>query len=166
MGLNFIDTYFRTGLYPARLPSGMGMEAAGVIEAVGEGVTAFKPGDRAGLHRIARRLCHGAADQGGGTAAGAGQRGQPDRRRRAAEGHHGRNAGRTLRARGRAAGRLVPAAAGGVGLLLVQWLKARGVRVIGTVGSPEKGRRRQGGRGRACAADRRCRSGREGPRNH
>ena len=48
VGLNFIDTYFRTGLYPARLPSGMGMEAAGVVEAVGEGVTAFRPGDKAG----------------------------------------------------------------------------------------------------------------------
>ena len=46
VGLNFIDTYFRTGLYPARLPSGMGMEAAGVVEAVGEGVTSVSPGSR------------------------------------------------------------------------------------------------------------------------
>ena len=46
VGLNFADTYFRLGYYPAPLPNGMGVEAAGVIEAVGEGVTAFAPGDR------------------------------------------------------------------------------------------------------------------------
>src|SRR5580765_1109959 len=46
VGLNFADTYFRTGLYPAPLPAGMGVEAAGVIEAVGAGVTDFAAGDR------------------------------------------------------------------------------------------------------------------------
>ena len=46
VGLNFADTYFRTGLYPAPLPDGMGVEAAGVIEAVGPGVTGFAAGDR------------------------------------------------------------------------------------------------------------------------
>src|SRR3954467_5200365 len=46
VGLNFADTYFRTGLYPAALPAGMGIEAAGVIEAVGPGVTDFAEGDR------------------------------------------------------------------------------------------------------------------------
>src|SRR5690349_17748954 len=46
VGLNFADTYFRTGLYPAKLPSGIGMEGAGVVEAVGEGVTTVRPGDR------------------------------------------------------------------------------------------------------------------------
>ena len=46
-GLNFIDVYQRTGLYPLNLPSPMGMEAAGMVEAVGEGVTHLKPGDRA-----------------------------------------------------------------------------------------------------------------------
>src|SRR5204863_9450883 len=46
VGLNYIDTYHRTGLYPVPLPSGIGLEAAGVIEAVGSGVTEFKPGDR------------------------------------------------------------------------------------------------------------------------
>ena len=45
-GLNFIDVYQRTGLYPLDLPAALGMEAAGVIEAVGEGVTKFKPGDK------------------------------------------------------------------------------------------------------------------------
>ena len=46
-GLNFIDCYQRSGLYPMHLPSALGMEAAGVVEAVGEGVTHLKPGDRA-----------------------------------------------------------------------------------------------------------------------
>jgi len=46
VGLNFIDVYFRTGLYPMPLPGGLGMEAAGEVTAVGEGVTQFKPGDR------------------------------------------------------------------------------------------------------------------------
>jgi len=46
VGLNYIDTYHRTGLYPMPLPSGIGLEAAGVIEAVGPGVTELKAGDR------------------------------------------------------------------------------------------------------------------------
>lgn len=46
IGLNFIDTYFRTGLYPSSLPAGLGSEAAGVVEAVGEGVTVVSPGER------------------------------------------------------------------------------------------------------------------------
>src|SRR3954471_11704648 len=47
IGINFIDTYHRTGLYPVKMPSGLGSEAAGVVEAVGEGVTRFKVGDLA-----------------------------------------------------------------------------------------------------------------------
>ena len=46
IGLNFIDTYHRSGLYPLPLPSGVGLEGAGVVEAVGAGVTNVKPGDR------------------------------------------------------------------------------------------------------------------------
>ena len=46
IGLNFIDTYQRSGLYPLELPSGLGMEAAGVVEAVGSGVDYVRPGDR------------------------------------------------------------------------------------------------------------------------
>ena len=48
VGLNYIDTYHRSGLYPLTLPSGIGLEGAGVVEAVGVGVSEFKPGDRAG----------------------------------------------------------------------------------------------------------------------
>ena len=46
IGLNYIDTYHRSGLYPVPLPSGIGLEAAGIVEAVGEGVDNVKPGDR------------------------------------------------------------------------------------------------------------------------
>jgi NADPH2:quinone reductase len=58
IGVNFIDTYFRSGLYPAPLPTGLGGEAAGIAEAVGEGVTAIKAGDRVGYCTMpARRSC-------------------------------------------------------------------------------------------------------------
>lgn len=139
VGLNFIDTYLRTGLYPMRLPGGLGFEAAGVVEAVGSEVTRFKPGQRAASFggtpgayataRIAKEAELFPLPEGidsetaaavflkGATAEALAERVAP-----VAEGGWA----------------LVPAAAGGVGLLLVQWLKARGVRVIGTVGSPEK----------------------------
>jgi NADPH:quinone reductase len=139
VGLNFIDTYLRTGLYPMRLPGGLGFEAAGVVEAVGEGVTHLKPGQRAasfggtpGAYATARiakaaelfPLPEGIDSQ---TAAavflkGATVEALAERVAPVAPGGWA----------------LVPAAAGGVGLLLVQWLKARGVRVIGTVGAPSK----------------------------
>ncbi len=139
VGLNFIDTYFRSGLYPAPLPSGLGSEAAGVIEAVGEGVIGLAPGMRV-------------ASFGGGLGAYASARIMkahdllpvPD-------GIDGKTAAAVLlkgctaeflaeRCAPVAPGgwALVPAAAGGVGLILGQWLAARGVRVIGTVGSPDK----------------------------
>lgn len=139
VGLNFIDTYLRTGLYPMRLPGGLGFEAAGVVEAVGEGVTHLVPGQRAasfggtpGAYATARiakaaelfPLPEGIDSR---TAAavflkGATVEALAERVAPVAEGSWA----------------LVPAAAGGVGLLLVQWLKARGVRVIGTVGAPSK----------------------------
>lgn len=138
VGLNYIDTYFRTGLYPAALPSGLGMEAAGVVEAVGDGVTHLVPGQRAvtfgalgayATARIAPALQYFPLSAGidpqtaaavflkGATVEALAERCAP------------LEAGEWA---------LVPAAAGGVGQLLVQWLTARGVRVIGTVGSDEK----------------------------
>lgn len=139
VGLNFIDTYFRTGLYPAPLPCGLGMEAAGVVEAVGEGVRHLAPGARVasfggGLGAYASARIMRAADllpvpEGidSRTAAAAVLKGCT------AEFLAERCA--PVPPRGWA---LVPAAAGGVGLILVQWLTARGVRVIGTVGSADK----------------------------
>lgn len=138
VGLNFIDTYFRTGLYPAALPSGLGMEAAGVVEAVGDGVQHLKPGQRA--------VTFGAVGAYSTAQVAGAQLYFP-----LPEGIDSRTAaaaflkGATVEALAErcaplAAGEwaLVPAAAGGVGQLLVQWLTARGVRVIGTVGSPDK----------------------------
>ena len=138
VGLNYIDTYFRTGLYPAALPSGLGMEAAGVIEAVGDGVQHLKPGQRAvtfgaiGAYssaRIAPALQYFPLPAGidSQTAAAVFLKGATVEA--LAERCAPLGAGEWA---------LVPAAAGGVGQLLVQWLKARGVRVIGTVGSEEK----------------------------
>jgi NADPH2:quinone reductase len=138
VGLNYIDTYFRSGLYPAALPSGLGMEAAGVIEAVGEGVTHLRPGQRAvtfgalGSYATARI---GSAAQFMPLPAGI------DSQTAAAVFLKGATVEALAeRCAPVAAGEwaLVPAASGGVGQLLVQWLKARGVRVIGTVGSEAK----------------------------
>lgn len=139
VGLNFIDTYIRTGLYPSRLPTGLGFEAAGVIEAVGDGVTHLVPGQRAacfggvpGAYASARIVeakdlfaLPDAVDSRTAAAVflkGATVEMLAERCAPVAPGEWA----------------LVPAAAGGVGLLLVQWLKARGVRVIGTVGSAQK----------------------------
>lgn len=139
VGLNFIDTYLRTGLYPMRLPGGLGFEAAGVVEAVGDGVTHLVPGQRA-------------ASFGGTPGAYASARiAKAAELFPLPEGIDSRTAaavflkGATVEALAERVApvapggwALVPAAAGGVGLLLVQWLKARGVRVIGTVGAPSK----------------------------
>ena len=65
VGLNFIDTYHRSGLYPLSLLSGLGMEGAGVVEAVGEGVARLRAGDRvAYTSGPARCLCRGAQHRG------------------------------------------------------------------------------------------------------
>lgn len=138
VGLNYIDTYFRTGLYPAALPSGLGMEAAGVVEAVGDGVTHLRVGERVATFgalgaystaRIARAADYIPVPDGidAQTAAavflkGATVEALAERCAPLAPGEWA----------------LVPAAAGGVGQLLVQWLTARGVRVIGTVGNAAK----------------------------
>lgn len=139
VGLNFIDTYHRSGLYPLPLPSGLGSEAAGVVEAVGEGVTDFAPGDRVvtmgptpGAYATERNIAasmlfHIPEDISDELAAAALLKGCT------VEGLVERcgkvQAGWPV---------LVHAAAGGVGLLLVQWLKHRGAVVIGTASTPEK----------------------------
>ena len=139
IGLNFIDTYHRGGLYPIDLPSGLGLEAAGTITALGEGVAGYAEGDRVaymgpGLgayatHRVmpADALFKLPDDVSDDVAAAA------ILKAATTEGLVERcadvNAGDTV---------LVHAAAGGVGLIMVQWLKALGVNVIGTVSSDAK----------------------------
>lgn len=139
VGLNFIDVYQRTGLYPMQLPHAMGMEAAGVIEAVGEGVTHLKVGDRAayaaqppGAYAEARvmpaaQVCplpdgisfeEGAAMMlKGMTVEYLFHRTTPLKK------------GDTV---------LFHAAAGGVGLLACQWARSEGITLIGTAGTDEK----------------------------
>ncbi len=139
VGLNYIDTYQRSGLYPMPMPSGLGSEAAGVIEEVGPGVTGLKPGDRVayaggpigayaeGRVMPADRLVPvpaGITDQQaaammlkGMTAWYLVRRTHPVKR------------GETI---------LIHAAAGGVGLIVCQWAKHLGATVIGTVGDDDK----------------------------
>jgi NADPH2:quinone reductase len=138
IGLNFIDTYQRSGLYPMRYPAVLGQEAAGVVEALGEGVTRHKVGDRVTYN-----------GQGGAYAE---YQVVPAARAVALpESVSFEDAAASLlkgmttefllrRCRPLQAGEtiLVHAAAGGVGTLMVQWAKAIGATVIGTVGSEEK----------------------------
>lgn len=139
VGLNYIDVYQRAGGYKLDLPSSIGMEAAGVVEAVGAGVTVVKPGDRvgyvmgpAGAYAEARcypaeRLIPLPQDITDAQAAGMMLKGLTVsyliRRTFPVQ------KGQTV---------LVHAAAGGVGLIACQWLRQLGVNVIGTVGSDEK----------------------------
>lgn len=139
VGLNFIDTYHRSGLYPVPLPSGLGGEAAGVVEAVGDGVEGFAPGDRVAtfgpglsaysternvpaaiLFKLPDDISEEVAAASllkGGTAEFLIERCAKVR------------AGQTV---------LVHAAAGGVGQIAVRWLKAIGAQVIATVGHRDK----------------------------
>jgi len=141
IGLNFIDTYHRAGLYPMELPATLGTEAAGVIEAVGAGVAGLKAGDRVayaytvpGAYCQARvlpasqlvKLPAGIADQQAASMMLKGMTARYLLR----ETYRVR-AGDTI---------LVHAAAGGVGLILCQWAKHLGATVIGTVGSRAKAR--------------------------
>ncbi|CAN7476075.1 quinone oxidoreductase [Phenylobacterium sp. LjRoot225] len=139
VGVNFIDTYHRSGLYPVPLPSGLGQEAAGVVEAVGDGVTRFKVGDRAayamgspGSYADAKTLAEARAVH------------VPDgidARTAAAVLLKGMTAEFLLRrAYPLKSGQsvLIHAAAGGVGQLLTQWAKAIGATVIATAGSAAK----------------------------
>jgi NADPH:quinone reductase len=139
IGLNYVDTYYRSGLYPAPMPSGLGNEAAGVIEELGQGVKGFKVGDRVaygsgplGAYAQARnfpanrlvKLPKSISDE---TAAAMMLKGMTVRYLLRAT--YKVKRGQTV---------LFHAAAGGVGLIFSQWAKALGVNVIGTVGSAEK----------------------------
>jgi NADPH:quinone reductase len=140
IGLNFIDVYHRTGLYPlSTLPATLGMEGAGEVLAVGANVSHLKPGDRvayAGVppgayaterlipaHRLVK-LPPQISDQQAAAMMLQGMTAQYLLRRT-----YRVQSGETI---------LLHAAAGGVGLLACQWAKALGATVIGTVGSPEK----------------------------
>lgn len=138
-GLNFIDVYQRTGLYPNALPLALGMEAAGTIEAVGDGVTHLKPGDRAAYAAVppgayaearvmpAAQVCPLPDGIGFDTGAAMMLKGltvqylfhrtTPLKR------------GDTV---------LFHAAAGGVGLIACQWARSEGITLIGTAGTDEK----------------------------
>ncbi|MGE4218354.1 MAG: quinone oxidoreductase [Alphaproteobacteria bacterium] len=138
-GLNFADTYTRSGLYPTALPTGLGVEAAGVVEAVGAEVTDVKPGDRV-------------AYAGGGLGAYADLRVMPAFRLVKLPAHVDDRTGASMMAKGMTAAYLTRrtfkvqkgqtvlfhAAAGGVGLIACQLLKQIGATVIGTVGSDAK----------------------------
>lgn len=139
VGLNFIDVYHRSGLYPIQLPAVLGLEAAGVVEEAGEGVADLKPGDRVayasppmGAYSEARlmpadrvvKLPAAITDQQAASMMLKGMTAEYLMRRTFPV-----KAGQTI---------LVHAAAGGVGLMLCQWASALGATVIGTVGSDEK----------------------------
>lgn len=149
IGVNFIDTYHRSGLYPVKLPSGLGSEGAGVVEAVGEGVTRFQAGDpiayAGGPLGAYADYAVVAAERAVKPPAGI------DARTAAAALLKGMTAEFLLRRTYRvSAGEtiLVHAAVGGVGQIMTQWAKALGAVVIATVGSEEKA-----ARARALGAD-------------
>jgi len=138
IGVNFIDTYHRSGLYKLPLPAGIGSEAAGIVEDVGSNVTRVKEGDRIAYVNVPGSYSEAAnipdwravklpAEISDETAAACMLKGMTAqyllKRTFAVE------AGQTI---------LVHAAAGGVGLILCQWAKHLGARVIGTVGSDSK----------------------------
>ncbi len=142
VGLNFIDVYQRTGLYPLPLPLNMGMEASGIIEAVGEGVTHLKVGDRAAYAsqppgsycelrvmpaRCVCKLPDAISFETGAAMMLKGMTVQYLLRRTQPQG--GLQAGDFV---------LFHAAAGGVGLIACQWARALGFQLIGTAGSDEK----------------------------
>ena len=139
VGLNFVDVYQRSGLYKVPLPSGLGSEGAGVVDAVGRGVTLVKPGDRVAYY-------------GGPLGSYSEVRNMPAERLillpdaiSFETGAAMMLKGLTVRSLLRATYAVQPgetilwhAAAGGVGLIACQWAKALGVTVIGTVGSETK----------------------------
>lgn len=139
VGLNYIDTYHRTGLYPMPMPSGIGLEAAGVVEAVGAGVGELKVGDRVAycngpigayseqkIHPVERlvKIPEGISFEQAACMMLQGLTVQYLFRRT-----YPLKAGETI---------LFHAAAGGVGLIACQWARALGVHMIGTVSSEQK----------------------------
>lgn len=140
IGLNFIDTYFRTGLYPApHMPFVPGNEAAGEVVSVGAGVTEFKPGDRVAYvatlgsyaeERIVAVNSTVALPDAVSFEAAASMMLKGMTAEYLLHRTYKVKPGDTI---------LVHAAAGGTGLILCQWGKALGATVIGTVGSKEKG---------------------------
>jgi NADPH2:quinone reductase len=150
VGLNFIDTYFRTGLYPAPLPLALGSESAGHVVAVGDGVTGFAPGDRVGCvsapgayashQRIpADRAVHLPRDISAEVAAATMLKGFTACY--LAEDTIALEAGQIA---------LVHSAAGGVGSILIPWLRDKGVIVIAHAGSAEKVARVEADHGLSC----------------
>jgi NADPH2:quinone reductase len=139
IGLNYVDTYFRSGMYPTPLPSGLGTEAAGVVEEVGPGVTNVKAGDRV-------------AYVGGPLGAYSESRVMPAERLVVLPKGISDQQGAAMMLKGLTTQYLIRqifkvkkgdtilfhAAAGGVGLIACQWAKSLGATVIGTVGSEEK----------------------------
>lgn len=139
VGLNFIDIYIRSGLYPTPMPSGIGTEGAGVVEAVGAGVTHIKAGDRV-------------AYAGGPQGAYCEARVMPAEKLVKLPDAISFDQGAAMMLQGMTVQYLIKksypvkagdtvlwhAAAGGIGLIACQWLKALGVTVIGTVSSEEK----------------------------
>ena len=139
IGVNFIDTYHRSGLYPVPLPSGLGKEVAGVVDALGEGVSGLKVGDRVvtasapvGMYAQASNVAakelvkipDGISDEVAAAAMLKGLTAWYLLRET-----YKVQAGETI---------VVHSAAGGVGLILCQWAKALGATVIGTVGVEAK----------------------------
>ena len=138
IGVNFIDTYQRSGLYKLPLPSGLGSEAAGVVESVGPGVTTLKPGDRVayagamGAYAEANnvsaerlvKIPEGVSDEVAAAAMLKGMTSQYLLKRT-----YRVKAGETI---------VFHSAAGGVGLIAGQWAKHLGATVIGTVGHADK----------------------------
>src|SRR6185295_8545610 len=138
IGVNFVDTYQRSGLYPMQVPQVAGNEGAGVVEAVGQGVTDLKPGDRVAYTGLPGSYCDVRIVPA-------------ERMVKLPQGISGEQAA-SMMLKGLTVHYLIHttyavkkgetvlwhAAAGGVGLIACQWLKALGVTVIGTAGSDEK----------------------------
>ncbi len=137
-GVNFIDVYHRTGVYPLPLPLVPGLEAAGVVEAVGPGVTDLAVGDRVVTLKAGGAYAQAAVAPVTHTVklpAGVGEEVAAALALQGVTAHYLAEDTYPLQA---GESTLIHAAAGGVGLLLVQWAKRRGARVLATVGTAEK----------------------------